>query len=276
MRRAAAAPWPGARAEFSAASLRVFAPPAGAYDVVWLQWVLGHLTDRDALALLRRLGPALRRAQRGPRAASHTAAHSLCLIVGRAPLCPRRVRETPSWPRCWANFSLLWLDSHRNAWANLHLLGRPDALLAARPGGSVVVKDNNAAPRDCGEGRGNYLLDRANGGVSRTHAHLRRLFRQAGFRVRGAPSALSLLSPLAGRAGVTRPALSGGAVRTRGGVPRRPVPRPDVPPHRARGCGRRWEGGPHHSTVPGPALVCNFGITVGVGRAVQNDIMAPS
>jgi hypothetical protein len=26
-----------------------------------------------------------------------------------------QVRKTPSWPRSWANFSLLWLDSHRNA-----------------------------------------------------------------------------------------------------------------------------------------------------------------
>ena len=27
-----------------------------------------------------------------------------------------QVRKTPSWPRSWANFSLLWLYSHRNAW----------------------------------------------------------------------------------------------------------------------------------------------------------------
>ena len=37
-----------------------------------------------------------------------------------------KVRKTPSWPRSWANFSLLQLYFHRNAWANLHLLGRPD------------------------------------------------------------------------------------------------------------------------------------------------------
>jgi hypothetical protein len=34
-----------------------------------------------------------------------------------------KVRKTPSWPRSWANFSLLALYSPRNAWANLHLLG---------------------------------------------------------------------------------------------------------------------------------------------------------
>jgi hypothetical protein len=28
-----------------------------------------------------------------------------------------------SWPRSWANFSLLQLCSCQNAWANLHLLG---------------------------------------------------------------------------------------------------------------------------------------------------------
>ena len=50
------------------------------------------------------------------------------------PLGPRwragKVRKTPSWPRSWANFSLLSLYSHRNAWTNLHLLGQPDTFLA--------------------------------------------------------------------------------------------------------------------------------------------------
>jgi hypothetical protein len=34
------------------------------------------------------------------------------------------VRKTPSWPRSWANLSLLQLYSHRNAWANPHRLGQ--------------------------------------------------------------------------------------------------------------------------------------------------------
>ena len=37
-----------------------------------------------------------------------------------------QVRKTSSWPRSWANFSLLYLYSHRNPWANLHLSGRPN------------------------------------------------------------------------------------------------------------------------------------------------------
>ena len=41
-----------------------------------------------------------------------------------------QVRKTPSWPRSWANCSLLWLYSHRNAWANLHLLGQLNNFLA--------------------------------------------------------------------------------------------------------------------------------------------------
>ena len=36
----------------------------------------------------------------------------------------------PGWPRSWANLRLLELYSHRNAWANLHLLGQPDAFVA--------------------------------------------------------------------------------------------------------------------------------------------------
>ena len=41
-----------------------------------------------------------------------------------------KVRKTPRWPRSWASFSLLQLSSHRNAWADLHLLGQPNAFLA--------------------------------------------------------------------------------------------------------------------------------------------------
>ena len=36
------------------------------------------------------------------------------------------VRKTPSWPRGWE------LHSHRNAWANLHLLGKPNTFFALR------------------------------------------------------------------------------------------------------------------------------------------------
>jgi hypothetical protein len=33
-----------------------------------------------------------------------------------------KVRQAPSWPTSWANFSLLQLYSHRNAWTNSHLV----------------------------------------------------------------------------------------------------------------------------------------------------------
>ena len=44
-----------------------------------------------------------------------------------------KVRTMQSWPRSWANFSLLQLYSHRNAWANSHIVGQPDTLLAQEP-----------------------------------------------------------------------------------------------------------------------------------------------
>ena len=49
-----------ARLKFTQASLREFAPAAGSYDLVWAQWVLGHLTDTDVVALLARCRAALR------------------------------------------------------------------------------------------------------------------------------------------------------------------------------------------------------------------------
>jgi hypothetical protein len=60
------------------------------------------------------------------------------------------VRKTPSWPRIWANSSLLQLYSHRHVWANLHLLGQPNTFLA--PG---LLHD--------GRGRGRARLLRAGG-----------------------------------------------------------------------------------------------------------------
>jgi hypothetical protein len=47
-----------------------------------------------------------------------------------------KVWEVPSWPRSWPNFSLSQLHSHRNAWANLHILGQPDTFLAQGAGGA--------------------------------------------------------------------------------------------------------------------------------------------
>ena len=52
--------------------------------------------------------------------------------------CPRggaQGRKTPRWPRSWANFSLLQLYSHRDAWANSHILGQPNTFLAAQAEG---------------------------------------------------------------------------------------------------------------------------------------------
>jgi hypothetical protein len=52
--------------------------------------------------------------------------------IGAAYEAAHQVRKTLSWPRSWANFSLLSLYSHWNAWANLHLLGQPNTFLARR------------------------------------------------------------------------------------------------------------------------------------------------
>ena len=99
------------RVRFIKESLRTFEPECVSYDVIWLQWVLGHLTDRDVLALLIRCRHGL------------------------------------------------------------------------RAGGVVVVKDNNALPKECIAGRGRYALDEDNAAVIRSYAHMRSLFRQAGLKL---------------------------------------------------------------------------------------------
>eukprot|EP00741_Cyanophora_paradoxa_P014758 tig00020824_g14236.t1 len=37
-----------------------FNPEPGTYDVIWIQWVIGHLTDEDMVAFLKRCQRALR------------------------------------------------------------------------------------------------------------------------------------------------------------------------------------------------------------------------
>ena len=54
----------------------------------------------------------------------------IALSLGAVLYLPQ-VRKTPCWPRNWASFSLISLYSHRNAWANWHLLGQPNTFLAA-------------------------------------------------------------------------------------------------------------------------------------------------
>jgi hypothetical protein len=55
---------------------------------------------------------------------------------GAAPSLAHRVkaRKTPSRPSSWANSSRFKLHSRRNAWANLHILGQPNTLLARGQG----------------------------------------------------------------------------------------------------------------------------------------------
>jgi len=114
------------RLEFTLAPLQSFTPSEhGSYDLIWMQWVLGHLTDSSTLRLLEGCREAL------------------------------------------------------------------------REGGAIVVKENNAEPRECkGEGRGKYALDEENWAVIRTHAHYRQLFKAAKLRLvrferqRGLPSDL--------------------------------------------------------------------------------------
>ena len=52
------------------------------------------------------------------------------LVYRGTPSSGAQVRTTPSWPRSWANLSLFCLYSHRNVWANSHLLGQPNTFLA--------------------------------------------------------------------------------------------------------------------------------------------------
>jgi hypothetical protein len=42
-----------------------------------------------------------------------------------------QVRRTPRWPGSWADCTPLLLHSHKNAWANLYLLGQPNTFLTA-------------------------------------------------------------------------------------------------------------------------------------------------
>ncbi|CAL8143788.1 unnamed protein product [Orchesella dallaii] len=46
--------------ELYCSGLQEFSPQAGKYDVIWMQWVLSHVTDDDLLSLLKRCSVALK------------------------------------------------------------------------------------------------------------------------------------------------------------------------------------------------------------------------
>ena len=61
-----------------------------------------------------------------------------------------QVRQPPSWPRSWANFSLLQLYHHRNAWANLYFLGHVNTFLCCSRGCRGLRRSACGAPRPHG------------------------------------------------------------------------------------------------------------------------------
>jgi hypothetical protein len=74
-----------------------------------------------AFAIRRRDSPYEAQSGRARTTCNRLGEPVYALLGGRT-----KVGKTPRWPRSWANFSLLQMSSHKNAWANLHLLGQPD------------------------------------------------------------------------------------------------------------------------------------------------------
>ena len=74
--------------------------------------------------------------------ATHQAYLTNVAAAGDSGPAAEKVRKTPSWPGSWANFSLLSLHSHRDSWANLHILSQPNTFLAevGRRGGRAAVR----------------------------------------------------------------------------------------------------------------------------------------
>ena len=118
--------------------------------VVW--WLYGGCTVVLKVAppeKTARAVPFPRRPHESPRCTAHTlrgcqrtaqvclrrqSQEGRCLHFAATPRrdsCAARVaRMTPSWPRSWGNLGRLSRFSRRNAWANLHPSGHPNAFLA--------------------------------------------------------------------------------------------------------------------------------------------------
>ena len=88
----------------------------------------------DALAMVSKEGDgcAFDHEMPGANLKAHCEENNIHHIDGKQMYYPqmyRQVRKTPSWSRCWANFSRLLLYSDRNAWASLDILGQSDTFL---------------------------------------------------------------------------------------------------------------------------------------------------
>ena len=49
------------KCRFFCQTLQTFEPPPSSYDIIWIQWCIGYLTDQDCIQFLKRCGAALRR-----------------------------------------------------------------------------------------------------------------------------------------------------------------------------------------------------------------------
>jgi hypothetical protein len=129
-----------------AVQLNHFIPGSLSYSLaVFLNRKLDLSLRKGARVLPRAGGRRPRRLPRRRRAAAQ-------LGGARAP-----VSKTPSWPGSWASFRLLSLYAHRNAWASLHLLGRPNTQHLARSSVGVVGAGCGGS---CGEARARSQLSR--------------------------------------------------------------------------------------------------------------------
>lgn len=97
--------------DFFTSSLQAFSPAQGHYDLIWIQWVIGHLTDSEFVDFLRR--------------------------------CARGLR----------------------------------------PGGWIMLKDNNASPKEPGLVDGHYLVDEDDHSVMRTNSLVKGLIDEAGLEL---------------------------------------------------------------------------------------------
>ncbi|KAA1077676.1 hypothetical protein PGT21_015787 [Puccinia graminis f. sp. tritici] len=132
------------------------------YDVIWAQWTLGHLSDEELVDFLKKCKESLRPAGRCLQASSSTSSDS----------DPPKLDDDDS-----GNLQAR-ADGNKHD-EDLSVLAPPTF---ERDGGLIIIKENIFVSQSDPDGD-NFLFDKEDSSLTRSHQSFLRIFHQAGLRL---------------------------------------------------------------------------------------------
>ncbi|KAA1067116.1 hypothetical protein PGT21_014313 [Puccinia graminis f. sp. tritici] len=134
------------------------------YDVIWAQWTLGHLSDEELVDFLKKCKESLRPAGRCLQTSSSTSSDS----------DPPELDDDDDDSR-----NLQARADEKNHDEEVSVLAPPTF---ERDGGLIIIKENIFVSQSDPDGD-NFLFDKEDSSLTRSHQSFLRIFKQAGLRL---------------------------------------------------------------------------------------------